>query len=200
MAGVCTPGVGGKDLWHAHSSAGSVVMSRLGTDWPSTGLILISTISIYLSVILYTRIAGLRSLATMSSFDFAATVAIGSTVATVANLGTPTVNGLVVLALLYLLQAGMALARRSGAERFLDNNPLLLMAGPVVIHDHLRQVRVTEQELISQLRAHGVTHMSEVRAAIMESTGSISVLTGATLDRDLLTGVRGLELLDSNVK
>lgn len=172
----------------------TVELARLWTSWSQVGLILVSTASIYASVILYTRIAGLRSLASMSSFDFAATVAVGSTIATVANLATPTAHGLLVLGLLYLFQALVGLARRIGATRVIDNEPLLLMAGARVLHENLRRVRVTEEELMSQLRLSGVLRLDQVRAVVMESTGSVSVLTGdGPVGAELLAGVREAE-------
>jgi uncharacterized membrane protein YcaP (DUF421 family) len=174
----------------------SMDLGRLWTSWQEVGLVLLSTVSIYLSVIVYTRIAGLRSLATMSSFDFAATVAVGSTIATVANLGTPTAHGLLVLGTLYALQAAIAWSRRTMNGRFIDNRPLVLMAGAEILHENLQVVRVTEWELMSQLRAHGVNRLDDVRAVIMESTGSISVLHGAQpLDPAVLAGVRGADRL-----
>lgn len=166
-------------------------LGRLWTSWSQVGLVLLSTASIYASVILYTKIAGLRSLATMSSFDFAATVAVGSTIATVANLSSPTAHGLIVLASLYALQVVVALARRAGAHRILDNQPLVLVAGSEVVQENLRKVRLTEEELMSQLRIHGVVRLDQLQAVVMESTGSISVLTGdEPPEARLLAGVR----------
>jgi uncharacterized membrane protein YcaP (DUF421 family) len=51
-------------------------LSRLGASWHTVGVIVVSTVLVYLAVIALTRLAGPRSLAKMSSFDFAAIVAI----------------------------------------------------------------------------------------------------------------------------
>lgn len=168
--------------------------SRLFTSWGSVSLVLISTIVIYLVVVGYTRLAGPRSLATMSSFDFAATIAIGSTLATVANLGTPLAHGVVTLAVLYLAQTGMAyFRRRRDLARALDNRPLLLMQGAEVLEGNLRTARITRSELLAQLRSAGVTRLEEVGAAVLETTGSVSVLKvdpGGVVDDVLLEEVR----------
>ncbi len=60
------------------------LLERLGTSGPALGAVLVSTFCVYLLVIALTRLAGARSLAKMSTFDFAATVAIGSTLASTA--------------------------------------------------------------------------------------------------------------------
>ena len=51
------------------------------TSWAALGAIAISAVAVYAAILVYTRIAGLRSFAKMSSFDFAMTVAVGSMVA-----------------------------------------------------------------------------------------------------------------------
>lgn len=48
------------------------------------GVIVLSTIGIYVAIIIFTRINGLRTFSKMSSFDFAVTVAIGSVIASTA--------------------------------------------------------------------------------------------------------------------
>ncbi|HWC68791.1 MAG TPA: YetF domain-containing protein [Acidimicrobiales bacterium] len=176
-------------------------LARLFTSWSSVGLVLVSTVVIYLTVVGYTRVAGPRSLATMSSFDVAATVAIGSTIATVANLGTPLAHGVITLAVLYIAQVGAAiLRRRRNIGSALDNDPLLLMAGPELLVDNLRQARVTEVELWSKLRQAGVVRRDDVLAVVLETTGDVSVLQrrgDAQLDPQLLSGVRAAERLRS---
>lgn len=169
-------------------------ISRLFTSWESVALVLVATLVIYVVVIVYTRVAGPRSLATMSSFDFAATVAIGSTVATVANLSTPLVHGVLTLAVLYSAQVVAAvLRRRSSIGQALDNSPLLLMADGELITGNLRKSHIAEAELWSNLRQHGVTDPGDV-LVVLETTGDISVLTG-DVDGRLLADVRGTEAL-----
>ncbi len=169
--------------------------SRLLTSWGALGLVLTATLIIYFTVVVYTRVSGPRSMATMSSFDFAASVAIGSTVATVANLGTPLVHGLVTLTVLYVSQSAMALLRRSiKVARALDNEPILLMDGPTILEGQLRTANLTRAELFSQLRQAGVTRLDEVLAVVMETTGEVSVVKsggdGGELEAWVLDGVR----------
>lgn len=57
---------------------------QLGTSWGTIALVVVSTAAIYVALIVYSRLAGLRSFAQMTNFDVAATVAIGSMTATTA--------------------------------------------------------------------------------------------------------------------
>ena len=173
------------------------VLERLGTSGPAFGAVVVSTICIYAVVVLLTRLAGPRSLGKMSSFDFAATVAVGSTLASTALGSVALPNGAAALVLLFGLQAVVAVLRRRGAlGGLVDNSPLLLMAGAEILDDHLRQARISREELFGQLRSAGVHRLEQVSAVVLETTGDLSVLTGdSAVDQVLLAGVRGSERL-----
>lgn len=146
------------------------LLERLGASWATIGTIVVSALLVYAAVIVLTRLAGLRSLAKMSSFDFAATVAVGSTVASTALGSAPLMSGV---------------------------EPMLLMAGGEALEDNLRHARVSREELWAQLRLAGVHRRDQVHAVILETTGDMSVLQGdGPFDRELLQGVRGAEHLE----
>jgi uncharacterized membrane protein YcaP (DUF421 family) len=173
------------------------VLERLGSSWTALGAVLVSAVAVYVAVIVLTRLAGVRSLAKMSSFDFAATVAVGSTVSSAALGSTPLANGVLVLVMLFGMQYVVATTRRRGLLRGLaDNAPILLMAGDRVLEGNLRHARVSREELHSQLRLAGVHRLDQVHAVVMETTGDLSVLrAGEHFDEALLAGVRGAEAL-----
>jgi uncharacterized membrane protein YcaP (DUF421 family) len=173
------------------------LLEPLGASWSVLGTVLISTVAVYVAVIVLTRLSGVRSLAKMSSFDFAATVAVGSTVAATSLATTTLSNGLLVLSLLYGLQYLVASLRRRDLLRGLtDNAPILLVAGDRVIEDNLRHARVSREELYSKLRMAGVHRLDQVRAVVMETTGDMSVLRAdEPVDDALLAGIRGAEAL-----
>jgi len=75
------------------------LLARLGASWQTIGVLVVSAAAVYAAVILLTRLSGARSLAKMSSFDFGATVAIGSTVSSVALGTAPLLSGVVVVLL-----------------------------------------------------------------------------------------------------
>lgn len=168
------------------------IFGQLGAPWSTIGAIVLSAVAVYGAVIALTRLAGVRSLAKMSSFDYAATVAVGSTVASTALGSSPLVNGLVAFAMLFGMQYAVALLRRRNVFRGLvDNQPLLLMSDGEVLEDNLRAARVSRAELWAQLRQAGVHRRADVRAVVMETTGDMSVIRAdAPVDEELLEGVR----------
>ncbi len=106
------------------------------------------------------------------------------------------------LATLYLLQLLVA-AIRTRSEAFkqaVDNSPLLLMAGPEILHDNLRMGNISLDDLRSKLRESGALRRDQVVAVILETTGDMTVLKGQDrVEAWMVEGVRGADRLDREV-
>lgn len=147
-------------------------------SWVGSIAIFLTALGIYLTVIVMTRLCGKRSFSKMSSFDFAMTVAVGSIIATtILSKSVSLADGVVGTIAVYLLQIGAALSRRNKiVKKAMDNEPLLLMEGPVILEKNLRKGRVAKSDLRAKLREANITELSEVKAVVFETTGDISVL------------------------
>lgn len=161
-------------------------------------MVLISAAGIYISVILYTRLSGLRSFSKMSSFDFTMTVAVGSLIATtVLTEDPPLVQAIIALGALYILQISVAKIRGvyPVVSKLVDNQPTLLMRGRNMLDENLKETKVTPDDIRAKLREANVTDIDQVKAVVMETTGDISVLhskeTSKSLDDYLLKDVKG---------
>ncbi len=112
----------------------------------------------------------------------------------------PLLQGIAGLSVLYVIQHLVAQARRRSPRirALVDNRPLLVMAGPDLIPEHLERAQITADDLKYKLRMAGVTHPSQVFAVIVETTGDVSVLRSSDqIDLDLFSDVRGAERLRS---
>lgn len=174
------------------------------TSLPAVLMVAMKAVGVYVALIVFTRLAGLRSFSKMSSYDFAITVAFGSVLAsTILSGEPPLLQSIAALAVLFVIQYVISLLRtRSGAvAAAVDNGPVLIMAGADILHDNLRAVRMTEDDLYAKLREANVTRWDQVRAVVMESTGDVSVLhadpDAPPLEADLLHGVRRADRLQS---
>lgn len=171
---------------------------RLGLSWTDAATVVVSTVGVYLAFLLLLRLAGQRALAAMSSFDFAAAIALGAVMGRAILGYTPTLAaGLLGMATLFALQSLFGVLRRSHRlDRALSNLPLLLMANGAVLPDNLREAKIVEDELRQKLRLAGIRRYDDVAAVILERTGAISVLRqGETIAPELITDIRGRELL-----
>ena len=169
-----------------------MVYEWLGTSSEELLLVVVSAIAMLIAAIGVIRLVGLRSLSKMSSFDFEVTVALGSIVATVAATSTSLWTGVLAFITLLAVQWLVATFRQRSTffTALVDNEPQLLMVGSEFIAAHLRDARVTRNDVFAKLREANVTDLSQVLAVVLETTGDISVLHGdGPLDDALLEGV-----------
>lgn len=158
-------------------------------SWDKLPEVVIGTVLIYLLIIGYTRLFGLKSFSKMTSYDFAHTVALGSLLASTIVTGSPSLLiGAVALGVLFALN--MLLSRlqlhSNQLEDLLENAPLLLMRNGTILHENLRKAAVSQDELMAKLREANVLRLSQVQAVVMEATGDVSVLHGESEPDDIL--------------
>jgi uncharacterized membrane protein YcaP (DUF421 family) len=157
---------------------------------------LIGTGIMYLVIIVYTRLYGLKTFSKMTSFDFANTVAIGSLIASSIANGKPSLFlGVLLLGFLYLVNyiLNFLRSKSSKVQHLMDNTPLLLMDGEHVLHHNLDRAKITEDELKAKLREANVLRLSQVKAVVLETTGDVSVLHSdkeISVEDYVLEGVR----------
>ena len=169
---------------------------EFGLDGLDALRIIVSCIVFYLGIIILVRVFGQRTLASLSSFDLAAIIALGAIIGRAILGDTPTlVAGLLGLATLLALQALTGKARRFHRIASIVNSPaVVLMAGSELLIDNLARAHVDPTEVYSKLRMAGIRQRAEVACVILEPTGQISVTRrGAPIDEELLRGVIGAE-------
>lgn len=169
-------------------------------DWSQVVGVALSAIGIYFGLILFTRLMGLRSFSKLSSHDFAMTVGIGSVLAsTVLSKSPSLLQGLVAMAMLFLLQAMVSLIRRKvkPLKDLIDNEPVVLMAHGDYYWDNINQASLSKSDIHQVLRQNGIKSKSEIFAVIMETTGDISVIkqSETAADRALFDDIRDFEYL-----
>lgn len=174
-----------------------MIASEFTTTWEQAADVALSATLMYLAIVAVVRINGLRSFSKMSSFDFATTVATGSLLASIALTGSSLANGVVALVVIFVVQAAIAVGRRSaGVDRVVDNRPVLLMADGRMLEENLGEARMTRDDVRAKLRLAGVIDQRSVRFVVLETTGDISIATtDGPIDADLLRGVKDAEVL-----
>ena len=139
--------------------------------------ILLSTAILFFYVVLLARTFGSRTFASFTSYDFLTNVAAGSLVAS-AILGKSIVQASLSLLILVLLQYGVSAwsAHSTRAQSFFDNEPLILVENGVMRENVMKRARVSRAMLDQQLRSAGLTDLTEVKFAVLESGGTISIV------------------------
>ena len=157
---------------------------------------IIGSIIIFIIIILFTRIIGLRSFAKFTAYDFAFTIAIGSILSSILTSSTSIVHGAVAIASLLTLTFIFSYLQKifPKLDAVISNKPLLLMDGSEILYENLKAARIQKSQLIAKLREANVVDISKVKAVVLESTGDISVLHSSDenckLNNELLEDVK----------
>lgn len=158
--------------------------------------IVLAGILIYLYILAITRIAGKRTFAKMTSFDFAITIAMGSILADAVNKPEgnfiPSMVSIAALALLQIVFAKL-LSSSENLEKAVTNTPILLMDGERILENNLKKALVSKSDLMGKLREANVLQLSQVKAVVFETTGDISVIHSKedlTIDDVIMSDVK----------
>jgi uncharacterized membrane protein YcaP (DUF421 family) len=137
-------------------------------------------LAIYTFLMLIFRIAGKRSLAQITTFDFVLLLVIGEATQQ-ALLGNDfsVTNAVLVITTLLGVDIGMSLVQQRwpGIGPWIDDVPLLLIEDGKVIQRRLDKSRIGATDILHAARAtHGLERMDQIKYAILERTGEISIV------------------------
>ncbi len=149
----------------------------------------------YITLIVMLRFTGKRTLSKMNAFDLIVTVALGSTLsAAILNNQVSLVECALALALLCALQYVVTFTsvRSQMFAKLVKSEPALLYFEGSFLPEALRRERVTEKEALAAMRSQGVADLGRVKAVVLETDGSLSVVQDKGGALDTLRDVSGL--------
>ncbi len=136
------------------------------------------------------RVVGLRTFSKMTAYDFVATIATGSLLAQAAGATdwkSYLQSAIAVFVILASQRIVAAIRFRSSTFReTIENEPILLMSRGKFHREAMKGVRVAEADIIAKLRQANVTSLEDIEAVVLETTGDISVIHGATIEEGVL--------------
>ncbi len=141
--------------------------------------IALRTAAIYVVVLVLLRLAGKRELGQMTPFDLVVILLISNAVQNaMTGPDTSLTGGVVAAATLIVVKLIVSrFGRRLGfLARAFSASPTLLVNEGNVIASHLRREDVSVAEIEMAAREHSVEKLEDVRAAILEIDGSISII------------------------
>lgn len=152
------------------------------SDWPSVFRVVAVGVPAYLSLIVLLRLAGKRTLSKFNAFDFIVTVAFGSSLsAALLNKDLALVEVVMAFSVLVLLQFVITWSsvRADAVDRWVKAEPKLLYHRGTFLRDAMLRERVTQGEVKAAVREQGHAAVEHVDSVILETNGSISVVTTA---------------------
>jgi uncharacterized membrane protein YcaP (DUF421 family) len=147
-------------------------------SWAMTGEIAFRTVFMYLVAVALIRFIGKRGMGQITPFEFIVVIAVGSATGdSMFHTEVPLLHGVIVLALIVLLQKGLVTLteRSAAAQHFVDSVPALLIENGILREDVAHREGLASDELMMQLRQHGIRNVGQVQYAWLEPSGGISV-------------------------
>lgn len=140
--------------------------------------LIVRAVAVYLFLLFCMRLAGKKHVGQMSPFDLVVLLILSETVSGALNAGDNSlVGGLVSAATLLVLAkvVGYAIWRFKPVERFLEGKPCMLVRHGHVNRDVMASEQVTHSELLEALRRQGYTSLTNIRYAVLENDGTITI-------------------------
>jgi uncharacterized membrane protein YcaP (DUF421 family) len=136
--------------------------------------------AIYLILMVIFRIAGKRSLAQITTFDFVLLLVIGEATQQ-ALLGDDfsLVNSAIIIVTLVGLDIGLSLLQQRfpNLGPWMDDVPLLLVENGQIIQKRADKSRISESDILHAARnLQGLERMDQIKYAVLERTGEISII------------------------
>ena len=145
------------------------------------------TFVIYAYTLVLIRWIGSRSIAQLSLVEFLLVIALGSAVGDAMFYpDVPLVHCMIVITVVVLLDKtlGYVVTRSSRLEDLIEGKSVEVVKDGLIRCRELERLNLGHDELFEQLRAKDVEHLGQVRAAYLETNGSLSVFTvGAGSER-----------------
>jgi uncharacterized membrane protein YcaP (DUF421 family) len=141
---------------------------------------ILSAFAIYVFLLVLFRVTGTRSLAEVTTFDIVLILIVAEVVEGAIIHGDQSLtNALLVVMTLVGVDVFLSIAsvRSRRLDKLINDVPMLLIDRDQIMHDRMRQVRVSEDDILEQARAqHGVERLEQVKYAVLERDGSISII------------------------
>jgi len=126
------------------------------------------------------RISGRRTLGEMSAFDFILFLIIGgSTQRAITGEDFSLTNALILVSTFVVIEIVLSLLdlRSPLLRRVFEGTPTVLVENGHPMIYRLRWARITEDNILEAARRlHGLVRMEQIKFAILESTGKISIV------------------------
>lgn len=151
-------------------------MFELGTSWWA---IIARTVTIYLVFFLALRLSGKRELGQFTIFDLALVLLVANALQPAMTGPDHSITGgLIIVGTAFLLNRGIAelRARSTLFRRALEYEPTIIGRNGRWFAGVARREGLDDADLAEALREHGLEHVGEMRLAVLEEDGSISII------------------------
>lgn len=152
-------------------------------DWPATPhdalVIALKTSFVYVFLVAGLRLLGKRELGQMNIYDLILIIVLGNAVQNAMMNNDSTLGGGIIasVVLLVLNRAfSWLIANSRKVEKLMVGEPILIATDGKELAGPMEKEGVTHEQLLAAVREHGMMRLDEVKMAVLEVDGTISVV------------------------
>lgn len=142
-------------------------------------IIFIRTVILYFSILIAMRIMGKRQLGEMEISEFIVAALIADLAATpLQDIGIPLLNGIIPIITLFSLEiliAGLTL-KNAKLRKLAYGNPEIIIKNGKIDEEKMHENRFTLDELMQELRVHGLSDTTKIQYAVLETNGQLNII------------------------
>ncbi|WP_178021894.1 DUF421 domain-containing protein [uncultured Paenibacillus sp.] len=130
-------------------------------------------------LLLLTRLLGKRQISQLSFFEYITGITIGSIVAYISlDVDTDWYLGLIAVTVWFLVSYGIEILQLKSkkARDLIDSKGTVLIKDGKVLEDNLKKEKLTNEDLMEQLRKKSIFKVAEVEFAVIEPDGEINAM------------------------
>jgi uncharacterized membrane protein YcaP (DUF421 family) len=141
----------------------------------------------YVFLLVLFRIAGKRTLAEMTSFDFVLLLVISeATQQAMIDDDHSMTNAVIIITAfvgLNIVMSGLTY-RFKKMDKVVSGQPIVIVEHGKLIRERLAKERITEEEILAFAREHhGLERMDQIKFAVLEAGGDISIIPAKRADK-----------------
>jgi len=164
--------------------------------------IVIRSLGVYFFMLLALRVFGKKELSQLNTADIILILLISNAVQNaMVGSNTSLTGGITAALVLFLVNFGIKkiLFKFPKLNKLIHEKPVVLIHDGKADYKALTDLSISSDELHQALREHGLEHYTEVKLALMEIDGNISIISGQdTLKRSLYKRRQNRKNLASN--
>ena len=141
--------------------------------------ILIRTLIVYVVLILIMRLMGKRQIGELEVTDLVTTLLISEIASLpITNQELPLLHAVIPMVILLVLEivSSVVLIRFPSLKTLVSARPTVIIQKGELLPEALRELRLSVDELMSEISQQGLTDLSQVDCAILEKNGKLTVL------------------------
>jgi uncharacterized membrane protein YcaP (DUF421 family) len=156
---------------------------KLGIPWTN---LVIRAVIIYIAFFIGLRLFGKRELGQFTTFDLVLVLLVANTLQpAITGPDNSVTGGVIIIAVLLLFNRGVAMIRSRWPwfDALIEPPPTVVVEDGQISKPALEKEGLSQADVEMAIREHGVDKLSEVKQAVLENDGSISVVTKGSGER-----------------